>query len=151
VQYDTPEAILSSPENKFVRDFVGADRALKRLSRIGIKDFIKMAATVNVNWSTKQAVASAGECHWLWVIDDNQHLIGWIDRNTLAQSTSIKEAMDEGDTGDIALSESATLREALSRMLGLGFKHIPVVDDRQQLIGEVALGDIEAATTEGEG
>lgn len=150
VQYDSPEVMLSSPRNKFVRDFVGADRALKRLSRIGIKKFIKPAAAVNVNMPVKQVIASAGNYRWLWVIDDNQRLIGWVDKSTLAQSASIKEAMDEGDTVEIALSDSATLREALSRMLELGFKYIPVIDDGQRLVGEVALGDIEAATTEEE-
>ncbi len=34
VQYDTPEAILSAPADAFVEAFVGADRALKRLSII---------------------------------------------------------------------------------------------------------------------
>jgi osmoprotectant transport system ATP-binding protein len=34
VQYDTPEAILSAPADAFVEAFVGADRALKRLSLI---------------------------------------------------------------------------------------------------------------------
>jgi osmoprotectant transport system ATP-binding protein len=34
VQYDTPEAILAAPANAFVEAFVGADRALKRLSLI---------------------------------------------------------------------------------------------------------------------
>jgi len=29
VQYDTPEEILAHPQNRFVSDFVGADRALK--------------------------------------------------------------------------------------------------------------------------
>jgi osmoprotectant transport system ATP-binding protein len=151
VQYDTPETILSRPANKFVRDFVGADRALKRLARLGIKNFIKPAAAVNVNQPVKEAVASARGYRWLWVIGDSQRLIGWVDRNILIQSASIKEAMDERDAAEISLSESATLREALSHMLGLGLKHIPVVDDRQRLIGEVALGDIEVATTEGEG
>jgi osmoprotectant transport system ATP-binding protein len=32
VQYDTPEMILAKPANKFVEEFVGQDRALKRLS-----------------------------------------------------------------------------------------------------------------------
>jgi osmoprotectant transport system ATP-binding protein len=32
VQYDTPEVILAQPANKFVEEFVGQDRALKRLS-----------------------------------------------------------------------------------------------------------------------
>ena len=34
VQYDTPEAILARPADAFVEEFVGADRALKRLTLI---------------------------------------------------------------------------------------------------------------------
>ncbi len=34
VQFDTPEMILTQPKNKFVSDFVGADRALKVLGPI---------------------------------------------------------------------------------------------------------------------
>ena len=37
VQYDTPEAILARPANAFVESFVGADRALKRLSLIRVE------------------------------------------------------------------------------------------------------------------
>ncbi|MEP7208248.1 MAG: ABC transporter ATP-binding protein [Casimicrobiaceae bacterium] len=38
VQYDTPETILQSPANAFVEAFVGADRALKRLSLVAARD-----------------------------------------------------------------------------------------------------------------
>ena len=37
VQYDTPEMILAQPANKFVEEFVGQDRALKRLSLHTVK------------------------------------------------------------------------------------------------------------------
>ncbi len=151
VQYDTPETILSRPINKFARDFVGADRALKRLSRISIKGFIKPAPVTNVNSPPKEAISIAGRYRWLWIVDDEQRLIGWADVDNLKQADSIKEALEQGEAAEIALPDSATLREALSRMLGLGFKYIPVVDDKKRLIGEVALGDVEAATTEAEG
>jgi osmoprotectant transport system ATP-binding protein len=34
VQFDTPEGILAAPADAFVEQFVGADRALKRLARV---------------------------------------------------------------------------------------------------------------------
>ena len=37
-QYATPAELLMSPANDFVEDFVGADRALKRLSLIRVRD-----------------------------------------------------------------------------------------------------------------
>ncbi|HSE77061.1 MAG TPA: ABC transporter ATP-binding protein [Alphaproteobacteria bacterium] len=38
VQYGTPDEILAQPADAFVEDFVGADRALKRLALVSVKD-----------------------------------------------------------------------------------------------------------------
>jgi len=38
VQYDTPDNILAHPVDSFVADFVGADRTLKRLRLIAVRD-----------------------------------------------------------------------------------------------------------------
>lgn len=38
VQYDTPDAILSRPADDFVSNFVGVDRAIKRLSLFSVAD-----------------------------------------------------------------------------------------------------------------
>lgn len=41
VQYDTPDRILAAPANDFVADFVGADRALRRLSLVRAADAVE--------------------------------------------------------------------------------------------------------------
>jgi osmoprotectant transport system ATP-binding protein len=43
VQYDTPEAILAHPASAFVEEFVGADRALKRLALITTATVVQRA------------------------------------------------------------------------------------------------------------
>ncbi|GHD10656.1 ABC transporter ATP-binding protein [Tianweitania populi] len=43
VQYDTPDEILSRPVDAFVEDFVGADRALKRLSLYEVSQVMQPA------------------------------------------------------------------------------------------------------------
>jgi osmoprotectant transport system ATP-binding protein len=150
VQYDTPEAVLSRPVNMFVRDFVGADRALKRLSRINVRDYIKPARSVTAASPPQEVLARAGSYRWLWVVDDEGRLTGWVDRDSLATAASVAGAMDRREASEIAVTENASLREALSRMLGLGFRHLPVIDDDGRLVGELALHDVEAATTDGE-
>jgi osmoprotectant transport system ATP-binding protein len=40
VQYDTPEVILARPADPFVESFVGADRALKRLSLLAVDGYV---------------------------------------------------------------------------------------------------------------
>lgn len=150
VQYDTPEAILARPANKFVHDFVGTDRALKRLSRISIKGIVKPAPSVSINTPLKEVYSVCQQYRWVWVVDNDQRLIGWIDRASLPQAASLKQAVVPGNPDEIAVANSATLRETLSRILGQGLKNIPVVDDIGHLVGEVALSDIEAATAETE-
>jgi CBS domain-containing protein len=76
--------------------------------------------------------------------------VGWIDRTTLLPQTTVKEAIVQVKASEIAVLAGATLREALSRMLGQGFRSVPVVDDRMRLIGEVTLRDIEVVTAETE-
>jgi osmoprotectant transport system ATP-binding protein len=46
-QYDTPEAILASPADEFVADFVGADRGLKRLALRHVSDVELLPAAAN--------------------------------------------------------------------------------------------------------
>lgn len=41
VQYDTPDHLLAAPANEFVADFVGADRALRRLSLVRAADAVE--------------------------------------------------------------------------------------------------------------
>ena len=48
VQYDTPEDVLDHPADKFVHDFVGADRALKRLVRVRVTDVMTQPPRVRL-------------------------------------------------------------------------------------------------------
>ena len=41
VQYDTPEAILARPADRFVESFVGSDRALKRLALVRAEEALE--------------------------------------------------------------------------------------------------------------
>ncbi len=150
VQYDTPETILSKPANKFVHDFVGTDRALKRLSRIGIESVIKPSPAIIMGVSVKEAISVIGSRPSVWVVDNDGRLMGWVDKAGLAEAASVGEAIVPGDADEIAIMNNATLREALSRILGQGFRSIPVVDEKKHLIGEVTLSDVEAVTAETE-
>jgi osmoprotectant transport system ATP-binding protein len=44
VQYDTPATLLAAPKDEFVEAFVGADRALKRLSLLAAGDHVEPGA-----------------------------------------------------------------------------------------------------------
>jgi osmoprotectant transport system ATP-binding protein len=148
VQHDTPETILARPANKFVHDFVGVDRALKRLSRIAVEKFIKKAPVIAIE-SSRESVALAiyGRLS-VWVVDKAERPVGWIDRTSLASAMPIKDIIVFADSKEMSVLSSDTLRDALSKMLGLGFKSLPVIDENGRFLGEITLSDIEAATIE---
>ncbi|NSL53179.1 ABC transporter ATP-binding protein [Calidifontibacillus erzurumensis] len=95
MQYGTPDDILSNPKNDFVRDFIGGDRALKRLTLLKVKDLITkledfstrsrrradlITQTISINENLRTALSfildtPTGEA---WVIDENHKKIGVI-------------------------------------------------------------------------
>ncbi len=146
VQYDTPEALLTKPANKFVHDFVGTDRALKRLSRLPIMPYVRQAPSVTMNATMEEIEAVCRHCQWVWVVNDQKRLLGWLDRGSIPSASSVSDVIVRGTPEEIAVTGKATLREALSRMLGQGLRSIPVVDEMGILLGEITLRDIEMAT-----
>jgi osmoprotectant transport system ATP-binding protein len=150
VQFDTPEILLSKPANKFVNDFVGTDRALKRLSRINIQGLIKPGVSVSIEEPAEKALKVIGNRFSAWVINKEGQLLGWVDRSRLLDADSVSEATVYPDINEIAVTPDNTLRQALSIMLGQGVRSLPVIDNRKILIGEVSLSEVEAVTAEKE-
>jgi osmoprotectant transport system ATP-binding protein len=147
VQFDTPETLLEQPVDDFVRDFVGADRGLKRLGRVKVREVMRPTIHLHVTDALEQArvklererVPSA------FVTDENGVLLGWLNRtqSTSTKGSSVREVMVRHAWADIAVMEDASVREALSRMIGEGFRTLAVVDARGCLIGQVDLVTIE--------
>jgi len=153
VQHDTPENILAHPLNKFVHDFVGTDRALKRLSRFTVgKIMRKDNSVVLMDSGTAGFEKPRGKkaLRFLWVLDNNRRLLGWVDTSEIVENAPLAEAMTDVRNSQFGVREDATLREALSRMLGEGVKAIPVLDYESRVVGEIGLKDIEKVTEETE-
>ncbi|KPJ86623.1 MAG: glycine betaine ABC transporter ATP-binding protein [Spirochaetes bacterium DG_61] len=150
VQHDTPENILAHPKNRFVHDFIGADRALKRLSRFPVSNIMRKAPTVSRSDDLFEASRRIEEkgFRFLWVVDENQGLMGWIDTRLIKTEKNPEDAITQIEVGRIAVSRDSTCKTALSRMLGEGIKVIPVVDESLRVIGEISLADIEKLTEE---
>ncbi|MBY2908309.1 ABC transporter ATP-binding protein [Rhizobium leguminosarum] len=91
VQYDTPDAILSGPVDEFVANFVGIDRAIKRLSLFSVADAALTgapsapAATVaaNVNLRDALSLMVAANSDVLAVVDGNGTVSGHLTRDTI--------------------------------------------------------------------
>jgi osmoprotectant transport system ATP-binding protein len=132
-QDGTPEALLESPATEFVRDFIGSDSGLKRLLRISVSNAMKPAPTVLLDAGRAGAMTTLEQHAHAYVVDSSGTLRGWA-------SSSAKD-FTLRPWSEISLTDQANLREVLSRMIGLGFRELPITDARGSLLGVVKLED----------
>nr|WP_317853476.1 ABC transporter ATP-binding protein [Neobacillus sp. Marseille-Q6967] len=92
MQIGTPDEILSSPKNDFVRDFVGDERSLKRLTLLNVRDLLVLTdgfkknrlnhewhgqvISVNENLKTALAVLLTAPNGEACVVDDHNKKLG---------------------------------------------------------------------------
>ena len=141
-QYATPAELLMSPANAFVEDFVGADRALKRLSLLRVRDIdLWKAPLVRVGEPTAKARAAIGEAdlpHPL-VIDADGRPIGWLSDRDLA-SDVVTGTPDTTASPLVELDD--VLRDALSDLLQSETQYAPVVDESGRVAGVLSIAII---------
>jgi len=143
VQRDTPENIMTNPAGRFVTEFIGTDRALKRLSRLPAGRYMKKAPTVHASDPLPTAVKMVSEIGYLWVLDAGNTVIGWLDESSVKTGLpTAGQAMTGLDFRLSAVAADSTLKEALSRMVQQGTRSAPVVDRKGVLLGEIRLTDI---------
>jgi osmoprotectant transport system ATP-binding protein len=149
VQYDTPEAVLMRPANKFVSDFVGADRALKVLGLLRIRDAMNPDPQnlVQADEDARQALRTMEERRvtFAFVVKDNKP-VGHVRPKLLK--------FEQGRVGELAekfpetLGTREPLRDALSAMLLHDITDFPVVDDNGDLAGTISYRHIQKSILE---
>ncbi len=154
VQVGTPDELLGNPEDDFVRDFVGADRQLKRLGLIAVEQVMKSAhEVVREGDGLEGALARLRRrgVESAFVVDGAGHLRGVLERGAAQGQGTVAEAMTAVRPQNSAVLETASVRDALSAMVARGFKVTPVVDDEGRLVGSVTLEALQnLALGEGE-
>jgi osmoprotectant transport system ATP-binding protein len=104
VQYTTPAELLASPADDFVRDFVGADRALKRMALTAVKEIPFMAEgdltgpDLSQELSLRDALSAlldAGATSGSVVGRDGERL-GFLDLASIAQAAAPVDGVRHG-------------------------------------------------------
>jgi len=146
VQYDTPEIILTQPKNKFVADFVGADRALKVLGLMRVRDVINRKPKNIIQGADHSQEAlkflDANGFHYGIVIEQNKP-IGFVTQQSLKYEKGPVRGVAE--QYPLFLREKTSLRDALSFMLMHSTASFCVVDEDKSFVGTVAYNDIQKA------
>ena len=147
-QYDTPEVLLDHPANKFVHDFMGADRALKRLGRVSVSDIMRTdMAVVHLGEAGRVDRDSCGDERFVYLVDSGGILQGWLDCHSLDAGRSLEDTLTRIDWRDASVGPDVSLKDALSMMLGLGV-HDVAVTEHGRLVGQVSLSGVESAMTQ---
>ena len=138
-QFAPPETVLREPANDFVRDFVGAERGLKRLALIKVGDVgVEGGPIVAPSASADEArrAIDAGGFGWVSVVDDGE-LLGWIDAESLEGRATAGEAAPRPFSAYVRASDS--LRQALDSIVTSRTAVAVVVTEGQRYRGILSL------------
>jgi osmoprotectant transport system ATP-binding protein len=138
-QYATPAELLMAPADDFVEDFVGADRALKRLALLRVRDVdLWEAPLAHVGQATAEVRAKleGAEVPHALLVDDQRRPLGWLSGSDLAQET-VPQVPDSSP--DPILDQDDVLRDALSDLLQAESLYAPVVDAKRRIAGVLSV------------
>ena len=138
-QYAPPAELLMYPKGRFVEDFVGADRALKRLALQRVRDVdLWKAPLVRIGEPVPQAQAKANdsEVPYPLLVDESGRPLGWLSDKGL-QGERVAEELRSPAKPVLELDD--ILRDALSDLLQEEARYGPVVDDKGAVCGVLSI------------
>jgi osmoprotectant transport system ATP-binding protein len=138
-QYATPAELLMAPADDFVEDFVGADRALKRLALMRVRDInLWEAPLAFVGQSTAEirAKLDGAEVPHALVVDSERRPLGWLSESDLRADT-VPEKPDSGPEPILDLDD--VMRDALADLLQTETQYAPVTDARGRIAGVLSV------------
>ena len=138
--------ILTQPKNKFVSDFVGADRALKVLGLMRVSDILNRKPKNIIQGGDRSPEAlhfldTKGSRYGI-VLEENKP-IGFVTQKGLKYEEG--PVRDVVEPYPIFLREKTPLRDVLSSMLMYSTPTFCVVDEDKNFAGTVTYNDIQKA------
>jgi len=138
-QYAPPAELLTFPADPFVEDFVGADRALKRLALQRVRDIdLWRPPLVRVGEPVAEARAKVADSDLPYplLIDDEGRPLGWLSERGLA-GERVERMLRSSAEPVVELDD--VLRDALSDLLQAETQYGPVVDARGRVAGVLSV------------
>ncbi len=131
-QHDTPAEVLGRPATPFVADFVGSDRAVRRLGvmAVDLDDLFHPPVVLpEASMTEARRLAAGADSRWAIVVDARESLEGWIDLDPSLGGA----VLDHVTKFEVQVPMGTSLRAALSEMLQHDIRWLPVVDEGRYL------------------
>jgi osmoprotectant transport system ATP-binding protein len=140
-QYATPAEILMDPADEFVEDFVGADRALKRLALMRVADIdLWEAPLAHVGQATAEVRAKLAEpdveVPYPLLVDSERRPLGWLSERDLA--ADLVPAKPDSPLGPL-LDRDDIMRDALADLLQGEAQYAAVADHQGRIAGVLSV------------
>jgi osmoprotectant transport system ATP-binding protein len=139
VQYGTPAELLMAPSDEFVEDFVGADRALKRLALMRVSDIDLWEAPlafVGQATSEVRAKLSTAEVPYPLLVDSERRPLGWLSERDL--TADLVPGRPDSSPEPI-LDLDNVMRDALANLLQSETQYAPVTDAEGRIAGVLSV------------
>src|SRR4051794_12359125 len=140
-QYATPAQVLMAPATEFVEDFVGADRALKRLALMRVADInLWEAPLAHVGQATAEVRAKLAEpdveVPYPLLVDRDRRPLGWLSARDLRAETVPNRP--DSPLGPL-LDRDDIMRDALADLLQGEAQYAAVVDHEGRIDGVLSV------------
>ena len=138
-QYAPPAELLMSPVDKFVEDFVGHDRALKRLALQRVRDIdLWTVPIVRKGESTRSLREKMVDCDVQipLLVDEDHRPIGWLSDSAYSAEYVKTELRSKAEP---VVELDDILRDALADLLQIESQYAPVVDQRGAVQGVLSI------------
>lgn len=139
VQFDTPDNILMNPANAFVENFIGEERLsqartnFRTVEQIMIRGPVSVSADQNLSEAIK--LMRTRRVDSLFITDAADVLLGMLGVEAVEHNRRRPVTVGEVMSEVSFVREGTLVRDALQRILKLGYKNIPVVDENNCLTG----------------
>lgn len=137
-QFDTPDNVLAHPANGFVADFVGADRALKRLRLLFVRDAVQEAAPWVRDSDPLDRAVRLMRDHGherIVVLDERQRPVGQLSLPHI--EGRLGSCAEWIETLQAAIAPDDDLRIAVSRMFTHDMAWLACIDREGRFAGHV--------------
>jgi osmoprotectant transport system ATP-binding protein len=138
-QYAPPAELLMAPADEFVEQFVGADRALKRLALQRVRDVdLTRVAMVRAGEPVAEALARREDADLdiVMLIDDRGRPEGWLSDRAFTGERVRREIWAPAEP---IIDMDDILRDALGRLLADESRYGPVVDGSGRMVGVLSM------------
>lgn len=148
IEEDTAFALLEDMEEESseeIRELLEYEE--KTVGSLMMTDYITFKPTQSVSAVLrflKKTKPSEDVAHYLYIVDEQDHLLGVVSLMTLLKAnpkTTLDKLLDE-DQELVILLDIDSVDRALERMLKYNFMVLPVVDENMTLVGITSLNDL---------